>query len=160
MFGRKRIKMKLEEKKNFLKKFAKKHTLREICEELGVSYDKEKRNKIIENFLKKNEIVCRKRRFTELDIDEIKFMYTEQNQSLSKISKITGINAVKLSKQLKDIGVEIKKTNTSYITPSEAQEIKEMLDAGKKVYFIAKYFGFNYNKAKRIVGEIIEEYKD
>ena len=160
MFGRKKIKMKLEEKKEFLKKYAKKHTISEICEKLNVSYDKEKKNKIIKKFLEKNNISYRKRAYANLTIEEIKFLYENEHQSLSKISKITGINAVKLSKQLKDIGVEIKKTNTSYITPSEAQEIKEMLDAGKKVYFIAKYFGFNYNKAKRIVGEIIEEYKD
>lgn len=160
MFGRKKIKMKLEEKKEFLKKYAKKHTISEICEKLNVSYDKEKKNKIIKKFLEKNNISYRKRAYANLTIEEIKFLYENEHQSLSKISKITGINAGKISNQLKEIGVEIKKTNTSYITPLEAQEIKELLDEGKKVSYIAKYFGFNYNKAKRIVGEIIEEHQD
>ena len=78
----------------------------------------------------------------EIDVEEVIRLYTEDNLSASKISKLFNVDVATITNRLKVNNIEVKKTHRKYLINKDYFEV---IDTEDKAYWLGFLMADGYN---------------
>jgi hypothetical protein len=90
----------------------------------------------------------------EIDVEEVIRLYTEDNLSASKISKLFNVDVATITNRLKVNNIEVKKTHRKYLINKDYFEV---IDTEDKAYWLGFLMADGYNSGKFIRVDIKDE---